>query len=329
MSGHHDGAPARPSPASPAPSSSAPSPSSQPSRIQSWLELARASNVATCLSNTLVGAAIGWRAAATTNEWSVTTAVRLAVTALAIGLLYVAGMILNDVVDATLDARERPARPIPSGRISRRNAMIAFAACVAAALAVLTILAPVAAGVGLLLVAVIVAYDLLHQRSGGVILLMGLSRALVYAVAAAAFGWPLDARLLVVFGATIFVYIVALSTVARIEAQPSSAGARGAGQRLAPMVLSVAPLAPLLVVRPSSWPWTILAAIVLFAWIQHGTMHLLATPSRRREAVMSWIAAISLVDALFLCMLDHPLLALLAGSCIVATTVAHRRIAGT
>lgn len=34
-------------------------------------------------------------------------------------LLYTAGMVLNDVVDAEVDARERPERPIPSGKISR------------------------------------------------------------------------------------------------------------------------------------------------------------------------------------------------------------------
>ena len=33
-------------------------------------------------------------------------------------------MVLNDVFDAELDAKERPARPIPSGKISRRAAAI-------------------------------------------------------------------------------------------------------------------------------------------------------------------------------------------------------------
>jgi 4-hydroxybenzoate polyprenyltransferase len=33
--------------------------------------------------------------------------------------LYLAGMVLNDVFDANVDARDRPERPIPSGRISR------------------------------------------------------------------------------------------------------------------------------------------------------------------------------------------------------------------
>jgi len=36
--------------------------------------------------------------------------------------LYLAGMVLNDVFDAPLDAKERPERPIPSGRISAGSA---------------------------------------------------------------------------------------------------------------------------------------------------------------------------------------------------------------
>jgi len=38
--------------------------------------------------------------------------------------LYLGGMVLNDVFDASLDARERPERPIPSGQISRRSASL-------------------------------------------------------------------------------------------------------------------------------------------------------------------------------------------------------------
>ncbi len=38
--------------------------------------------------------------------------------------LYAGGVVLNDVYDAELDAAERPERAIPSGRISKQNALI-------------------------------------------------------------------------------------------------------------------------------------------------------------------------------------------------------------
>src|SRR5207248_61292 len=36
--------------------------------------------------------------------------------------LYLSGIVLNDVFDTEIDAREQPARPIPSGRVSFRVA---------------------------------------------------------------------------------------------------------------------------------------------------------------------------------------------------------------
>lgn len=55
--------------------------------------------------------------------------------ALASVCLYAAGMITNDLFDAALDARERPERPLPSGRASARRALALALALQAAALA--------------------------------------------------------------------------------------------------------------------------------------------------------------------------------------------------
>ena len=46
-------------------------------------------------------------------------ALRLALLVTSSCLLYSAGTVLNDVFDAPADARDRPRRPIPSGRIPR------------------------------------------------------------------------------------------------------------------------------------------------------------------------------------------------------------------
>ncbi|MFD4603023.1 SCO3242 family prenyltransferase [Streptomyces sp. NPDC058464] len=48
--------------------------------------------------------------------------------------LYWAGMALNDYADATVDAVERPERPIPSGRVSRRAALATACGLTAAGL---------------------------------------------------------------------------------------------------------------------------------------------------------------------------------------------------
>src|SRR5687767_12443969 len=46
-------------------------------------------------------------------------------------LLYLGGMALNDWADREVDARERPGRPIPSGRVSPAAALAVAAGCTA------------------------------------------------------------------------------------------------------------------------------------------------------------------------------------------------------
>ncbi len=86
-------------------------PDAQRSRLLAWWELLRAGNVFTAASNVIAGFLL------TQREWQPVGPLLLLV--FSSMLLYEAGMVLNDVFDAELDAVERPERPIPSGRISR------------------------------------------------------------------------------------------------------------------------------------------------------------------------------------------------------------------
>ena len=83
-----------------------------------WLRLLRLPTVFTALSNVLCGYFLTQRPQLTDlplhpSLWLLLTAS---------SGLYLGGMVLNDFFDAALDARERPERPIPSGRISRKAA---------------------------------------------------------------------------------------------------------------------------------------------------------------------------------------------------------------
>lgn len=80
----------------------------------SWRQLLRPANVFTAASNVVAGFLIVQRG------WAPLDAL-IALVAASV-LLYEAGMVLNDVFDAQLDAVERPERPIPAGRIERRTA---------------------------------------------------------------------------------------------------------------------------------------------------------------------------------------------------------------
>lgn len=81
-----------------------------------WRQLLRLANVFTALSNVLAGALLAQ------GSWEPAPPLILLLTSSA--LLYCAGMVLNDVFDAELDAQERPERPIPSGRVRREEAAL-------------------------------------------------------------------------------------------------------------------------------------------------------------------------------------------------------------
>jgi hypothetical protein len=139
-------------------------------RINDYLELVRAPAVLTVLGDTIAGGAAAGHAL---------SGRRMALP-LASACLYAGGMALNDYVDRGTDARERPERPIPSGRISARNALTAATVLTLAGLG----LSAAGGGrralaVGLPLATAIWTYDLLaknHALSGA--LTMGSCRAL-------------------------------------------------------------------------------------------------------------------------------------------------------
>ena len=89
--------------------------------MRSWLELLRISNLPTVWTNIIVGAVLSIAVALPSNP----SLVAVLIAIIAGSCLYLAGMVFNDVFDLEIDRRERPGRPIPSGRISR-GAAIAF-----------------------------------------------------------------------------------------------------------------------------------------------------------------------------------------------------------
>src|SRR5580704_7689642 len=89
---------------------------SSQARLRAYLQLMRFPAVFTALADILLGFVL-------THE-SFSPAGDLAALVGASSGLYLAGMVFNDWFDRDLDARERPGRPIPSGRISPRAAAV-------------------------------------------------------------------------------------------------------------------------------------------------------------------------------------------------------------
>lgn len=179
--------------------------------ITAWLELSRVSNLPTVWSNALVGVALASLPGQV--PWS-----RWAVAAAACSMLYIGGMIHNDVADAAVDRAERPGRPIPSGRVGRGAAGVAAVLLLLAGVHLLWFAGPwpvlLAAGLAVM----IVAYNLLHRTGAWTVVLLGLCRAMVYVIGAASVAWPVDMPRVGVWAAVLAAYVIALSLLARREA---------------------------------------------------------------------------------------------------------------
>lgn len=88
-------------------------------KLKPYLQLMRPANIVTAVSDVLAGVAI---ALLFVPDGSVLHEPVLFALVIATIGLYGGGVVFNDVFDAKLDARERPERPIPSGRVSKRGA---------------------------------------------------------------------------------------------------------------------------------------------------------------------------------------------------------------
>lgn len=287
-------------------------------KLRSVAELARVSNLPTCISNVLVGCAAG--AGRENLTWPPVMTVMVSVC-----LFYMGGMILNDVMDAQSDLLERPDRPVPSGRISRPIAMILAVAALVGALTVLLIRLPHAVLLAVGLAVMIVLYDLLHKRWAGAVMLMGACRGLVYLTAAVAVGGAFGAaKPVLLFAAAMILYTIGLSLVARKE----TAAWIGPWRWVA-ILMPVLIVFPAAKVQPAAWTWTVAAAAAAFLWLARAGWWVLRARSKTMQAVLVWLSGMCLADTVWLCLLDRPLLAIAAAVCFIITALGHLSIKGT
>ncbi|MFI8850986.1 SCO3242 family prenyltransferase [Streptomyces sp. NPDC053499] len=136
--------------------------------LAAWAQLLRVSALSSVPGDALVGAAATGRAPSRG-------------TALAAGAslcLYEAGMALNDWADREEDARERPERPLPSGRISATAALAAATGLTAAGLACAARAGRLPLATATALAATVWAYDLRLKHTPAGPVAMAAARSL-------------------------------------------------------------------------------------------------------------------------------------------------------
>jgi len=285
-------------------------------RPRAALVLGRVSNLPTVLSNALAGIALAGAA------WSPAVLIGAAA---ALALLYVGGMYLNDAFDAEVDARERPARPIPRGDAARGAVFAAGFALVGAGVALAAVQGPASLLCGALLAGAILLYDAVHKHTAAAPAIMGLCRLLAYLTAAAMAGGDALGTALLLGGGGLFCHVVGLTYAARQEAYDRLDNAW-------PLAVLAVPLAGAL--------WAAVAAVaaplalVLWAAIAAATAWAVRRLFRRApgdvpRAVAALIAAIALYDAVLIAAAGQPVPALIAALCFPLTLALQRIVPGT
>jgi len=274
-------------------------------RLIAYAQLVRLPNVFTALADICLAA----MALCHTNGRSLSGSRWLTVSLLMLSsaALYSAGMAWNDICDFEQDSGERPFRPLPSGRVSRRTAML-----LAGALMLLGIL--LAAGsdrievdrsqgtpaglIALALSAVILLYDRLLKRTWLGPIAMGCCRFLNVRLAFCAL--PADHHELAYALASIVgTYTIGLTWFARREASESHANQLRLAAFLSAGALLIAGFLPSeLVPRGRTVEfWCILIALI--GWLGVPVVQALRKPGPQQVqyAVKRGVLGIILVDA--------------------------------
>jgi 4-hydroxybenzoate polyprenyltransferase len=177
-------------------------------RLKPYLDLCRISNLPTVWTNVLAAAVVSGAA----FSWST-----FLVLCFSLSLFYSAGMCLNDLLDVKIDQVHKPFRPLPSRRMSTKEATLFTMVLFAVALSLLLVV-PYQRTVyaGLLLLGLIIAYNRIHKRTPMSVFLMAACRLMIFVISALAITATVAIPVWI-GGVAQFSYVLLLTLVARFE----------------------------------------------------------------------------------------------------------------
>lgn len=287
--------------------------------LKTALELGRVSNLPTVWTNTLAGLALS---GSTAMDW------RLPVVLLSMTIAYTGGMFLNDAFDAAIDSEQRPERPIPSGKVSVASVYRAGFAMLGVSVLLIALCALNADGGGwkavgsaIALCALITLYNAWHKGNTLGPVIMGSCRMLVYLTAGLTMTSQPDDMLYL--GASLALcYLIGLTYTAKQE-NP------GVVKNLWPLLFLLSPVLFALSTL-SGQTLVLIPLLILSFWLVVAMRYL----TRRQagdipRAVVSMIAGISLMDAVFIAYTGNIAWMLLAIAGFLLTLSLQKWIAGT
>lgn len=275
-------------------------------KLRQYLLLVRLPNVFTTPSNILVGYLA-------TTPPAEANGFHLAALMVSSGLLYIAGIVLNDYFDVEVDRRERPSRPLPSGSISKERAMSIALIALAAANAIALAVSPASLAVSAALTAAIIVYDYRLKRSPAgpfamgstrfLNVILGASPALSAAVASGGRAVPVPGIwAAAIFAATsLFVYIIAIMILSKKEVGNEKPNTSAVFSIIFAMIASIA-LAGIFLLQLQ---WVFLINLMIFAAVIVATYkRLIITESSPdsnpvQQAIKNMVISIIILDSVF------------------------------
>jgi 4-hydroxybenzoate polyprenyltransferase len=214
------------------------------------------------------------------------------------GLLYIAGIALNDYFDIEIDRKERPSRPLPSGSVPKKHAMvIALTALIAANAITLLAVGLVGFAVSLALSAMIIAYDYRLKHTGAGPFAMGGARFLnvILGASPAILLAETGMQLAAVFAATsLFLYVVAITLLSRKEVGNEKPG-------LFPFSMVFVVIAAITVLGLQTLRWEFVISLSIFAAVMVVTFkqHIATGSPSAQKAVRNMVISIIILDSVF------------------------------
>jgi 4-hydroxybenzoate polyprenyltransferase len=180
-------------------------------KFKAYLQLVRAPGLFSIITNIIASTGVYLYLVPSVEVSLMTLSFLLAISC----MCYQSGMILNDVADFYEDSQERPFRPLPSGLLSRKFAILSSILLLIIALS-LTVFINVSLTIAVgALIILILSYNFLTKKSSFGPINMGLIRMANFLLVMAAMQ-HFDQRMLWV-ASLVFIYTVIVTVISRFE----------------------------------------------------------------------------------------------------------------
>ena len=249
------------------------------------------------------------------------------------GCLYLAGIVFNDVFDREVDARERPTRPIPSGLVPLRTAVLLGTGLMVAGVVIAIWVGPVPGLLAVVLAGCVLLYDAGAKSTKLGALVMGACRGLNMALGLSVglgLGAPWPA--IAVGGPVVLaLYVAGLTHLARDEVGGNTARRARTGLIFLAVLAIGAVIA--LVATPgqpaSPWAWLWVALTVIGGYRNWAPLWHRHDGASTGRAIGGGIMLIPILDATVCAVAGMPLWAIAVAALVVPALLLKRHFSPT